>query len=147
MLLALLMGVGVLAGSMVALQNALNASLGRFAGSLGAVFIVAVSGAFLMAATIVLFPRSADLRHLPGLNQWYLYLGGVLGLMIVSAPVFLVPRIGATATVTAIVIGQLLMAIVADQFGLFGNPKIAVSVPRLIGVVLLASGAYLVARS
>ncbi|HUX22388.1 MAG TPA: DMT family transporter, partial [Spirochaetia bacterium] len=101
----------------------------------------------LMVGVILLFPRTANLRHLPGPNQWYLYLGGVLGLVIVAAPVFLVPRIGATATVTAIVIGQLTMAVVADQFGLFGNPKIALTIPRLLGVLLLASGAYLVARS
>jgi transporter family-2 protein len=147
MQLALFMFVGVLVGSLVALQNVVNASLGRFAGSLGAVFVVAITGAVLILGVILLLPRTADLRHLPGPNQWYLYLGGLLGLVIVATPVFLVPRIGATATVTAIVIGQLIMAVVADQFGLFGNPKIELTIPRLIGVLMLASGAYLVARS
>ena len=147
MQLALLMGVGVITGSLIALQNVVNSSLGRFAGNLGAVFIVAVSGVVIILAAILLVPGSADFTHLPGPGHWYLYLGGILGILIITTPVYLVPRIGATATVTSVVIGQLLMAVIADQLGLFGNPKIAVSIPRLIGVVFLASGAYLVARS
>ena len=147
MQLVFLMGVGIITGAIVALQNVINSSLGRYAGSLGAVFIVAVSGAVFILAVILLLPKSADLRHLPGASQWYLYLGGILGIFIIATPVYLVPRIGATATVTSVVIGQLLMAVVADQLGLFGNPKIAVTIPRLIGVVFLASGAYLVARN
>lgn len=147
MTLVLLIGVGVITGASVALQNVINASLGQHVGSLGAVFIVALVGALLISIALVLFPRSSDLRSLPGPTQWYLYLGGLLGIFIVATPVFLVPRIGATATITAIIAGQLIMALAADQLGLFGNPKIVASLPRILGILLVAVGAYLVARN
>lgn len=139
--------VGVATGAMVALQNVINASLGRYAGALGAVFVVAVLSALLMFALILLVPSLATLRQLPGPSQWYLYVGGILGIFIVAAPVFLVPRIGATATVTAIVSGQLIMALAADQFGILGTPRISISLARVAGVLLLAAGAYLVVRN
>ncbi|MBN2554652.1 MAG: DMT family transporter [Anaerolineales bacterium] len=47
---------------------------------------------------ILLFPASADFRHLPGLKEWSLYLGGALGVAILAAPIFPVPRIGTIAT-------------------------------------------------
>lgn len=147
MQIVFLVCIGVVTGATVALQNVINASLGRYAGTLGAVFIVAASGALLMFFVILLFPHSATFRSAPGPNQWYLYLGGILGILIVATPVVLVPRIGATATVTSIVAGQLIMALAADQFGLLGTPRISITLTRVIGVVLLAGGAYLVVRN
>lgn len=144
---AMLVIVGLVAGSMIALQSVINASLGHYVGSVGAVFIVGMVSAVLITIIVLLFPGSATLRRVPGPSQWYLYLGGVLGLFIVAVPVFLVPRIGATATVTSIVCGQLAMAVIADQIGLLGTPRISLSAVRIAGVVLLAIGAYLVARN
>lgn len=147
MAFVMLLIVGLVTGSLITLQSVINASLGRYVGSIGAVFIVGMVSAVLIAIIILLFPASATLRRLPGPHQWYLYLGGVLGMFIVAVPVFLVPRIGATATVTSIVCGQLAMAVIADELGLLGTPRIQLSAVRIAGVVLLAIGAYLVARN
>lgn len=147
MQILLLVLIGVATGAIVALQNVINASLGRYVGALGAVFVVAVVGALLMLVVVLVVPGLVSLRRLPGPSQWYLYLGGVVGILIVAAPVFLVPRIGATATVTAIVSGQLIMALAADQFGLLGTPQISISPVRVAGVILLAAGAFLVVRT
>ncbi|HUX50646.1 MAG TPA: DMT family transporter [Spirochaetia bacterium] len=138
--------LAVITGSIISLQNVINASLGRYVGELGAVFIVATIGVLIILAAIIIRPGSADFHALPGADRWYLYLGGVFGIIIVTLPVFLVPRIGATSTITGIVIGQLVMALAADQFGLFGTPRIEVSVSGVIGVILLGAGAFLVVR-
>lgn len=145
--LLLLVGVGAVTGAMIALQSVINASLGRAVGSIGAVFVVGVVALVFVSVVVLLFPRAVNFRGLPGPSQWYLYLGGFLSLFIVAAPVFLVPRIGAAATITAIVVGQLVMALAADQAGLFGNPRISTSLPRIIGVILLTAGAYLIVRN
>ncbi len=147
MQLVLFILVGFIVGSMIAVQNVINASLGRYAGIMGAVLVVGISSLVVVFLVVLLFPRTANLRGLPGPDHWYLYLGGVLGFCIVAAPVILIPRIGATATVTAIVAGQLVMALIADQVGLLGNPRILVTLPRIVGVALLAAGVYLVGRT
>jgi len=95
---------------------------------------------------VVIFPSTAHFRELPGLSKWYLYLGGVLGVIIVALPIFLVPRIGAAVTLTAIVVGQLTLAMIVDHYGLLSVPKINISYLRIVGIALVALGAYLVAR-
>jgi transporter family-2 protein len=70
----------------------------------------------------------------------------VLGIAILAAPIFLIPRIGATSTLTALVLGQLLLALLVDHFGLFAAPRIAADGWRIAGMLLLVAGAFLVSR-
>ncbi len=144
--LLLLSGIGVVAGGLIAIQSVLNASLGRRAGNLGAVLLltlVSVAGLILM---IAFFPSTASFKSLPGFSEWYLYLGGILGIGILAAPILLVPRIGTTSTLISIILGQSIMALLIDQFGMFASPKVEISVGRIIGVGLVIIGGYLVGR-
>jgi bacterial/archaeal transporter family-2 protein len=136
--------LGVTAGAMITLQSVVNAGLGRRAGNLGSVLLVTLVSIAVIVILIGVFPAQANLKALPGPSEWYLYLGGALGIAIVAAPILLVPRIGATATLTSLVVGQLVLAVAVDHFGLFGTPKVEATLPRLIGVVLLLAGAALV---
>ena len=141
--LILLLGIGVAAGATIALQSTINAALGRRAGNLGSVLIVTLVSIAFVSLLILLLPGEAKFGDLPKPQEWYLYLGGILGIMIVTAPVLLVPRIGATATLSAIVVGQLVTALLIDQFGLFGQPRIEITLARVVGLVLLLVGAFL----
>ena len=94
----------------------------------------------------MLFPDTAELKRIPGISEWYLYIGGVLGVAILAAPIFLIPRIGATSTLTAIVVGQLVLALLIDHFGLFSFPKIEINFLRILGIILLIVGAFFIKR-
>ena len=142
----LLSGIGILAGVMIAIQSVLNAGLGQRAGNLGAVLMLTFVSAGGLILLILCFPATASFRHLPGASEWYLYLGGILGIAILAAPILLVPRIGATSTLISIILGQTLMALLIDQFGLFASPRVEISVTRIIGVLMVALGAYLAGR-
>jgi len=137
---------GIAAGSLIAFQNVFNATLGKRVGNLGSVLILTLVSMMVVGILILVIPHSADFTKLPGLNEWYVYLGGLLGVCIVSVSIYLLPQIGSTATLTALIVGQLAAALVIDQFGLFGSPKIEVDLGRLAGVVLLVLGAYLIGR-
>jgi transporter family-2 protein len=100
----------------------------------------------VLIVTILVFPTPANLRQLPGPSQWYLYLGGALGVIILASTIFLVPKIGAAETFTAIVAGQLTLAVVVDHFGLLSVPRVEISLLRIAGIALVAVGAYLVVR-
>ena len=56
------------------------------------------------------------------------------------------PRIGAAATIGLLIAGQLAMGVVIDTYGLFGVEKVALSWPRILGVLLLAAGAVFALR-
>lgn len=142
----LLSGLGVIAGGLIALQSVLNASLGQRSGNFGSVLALTFISAILLIALIIFFPSTANFADLPGISEWYLYAGGILGVAILAIPIFLVPRIGTTSTLIAIVLGQSLVALVIDNFGFLSSPKIEFNLARGIGILLVAVGAYLVGR-
>lgn len=142
----LLWGIGVIAGGLIAIQSVLNSSLGQRAGNLGAVLLLTFVSTGGLILLIVCFPSTASFKDLPGFSEWYLYLGGILGIAILAAPILLVPRIGTTSTLISIILGQSIMALLIDQFGMFASPKVEISVARIIGVLLVTVGAYLVGR-
>ncbi len=146
MKIVILFLVGTAAGALITLQSVFNAGLGKRTGNLGSILLITIVSIIFVSVLILLFPKTASLRALPGPGEWYLYLGGLLGLGILAAPIFLVPQIGATTTLTALVVGQLLLALFIDHFGLFGTPKIEINLARLAGIILLIIGAYLIAR-
>jgi transporter family-2 protein len=53
------------------------------------------------------------------------------------------PRIGATATIAIVIAGNLLMGATIDRYGLFGLDEIPLTWPRVLGILLLATGAAL----
>lgn len=142
--LILLSGLGIVAGGLIAIQSVLNSNLGQRIGNFGAVLVLTFISAILLIALILLIPSTSNLRNLPGISEWYLYIGGFLGVAILAAPIYLVPRIGTTSTLIAIILGQSIIALVMDHFGLFASPKIEINLARGIGVFLVAVGAYLV---
>ncbi len=137
---------GVIAGSMITIQSVLNAALGKKTGNLGSVLVQMVISILLLLLLIILCPDTANLKNMPGVSEWYLYVGGVLGVAILAAFIFLIPRIGATSTLTAIVVGQLFLALIIDHFGLFSFPKIEINLTRTMGIILLVAGAFLIKR-
>jgi transporter family-2 protein len=142
----LLSGLGVIVGGLIAIQSVLNSSLGQRIGNLGSVLVLTLVSIAVLIALLAIFPSTANFRQLPGPSDWHLYVGGALGVAILAAPIYLVPRIGTTSTLLAIVLGQALFALVIDHFGLFASPRIELSLTRILGVLLVALGAYLVGR-
>ena len=101
---------------------------------------VTAVGAFVVLAV-------AD-RSLSGVRATFhepawLWMGGLMGLLIVFSITLAAPRIGTAATVGFIIAGNLVMAAAIDRFGLFGQDEIPLSWPRLLGIALLAVGAGL----
>ena len=136
----------LLAGLAGAVQVAVNGALGNRVGVLEATtFNLVVSSIILIA--IVLAARQtasgvvASVREPP-----WLWLGGVMGAIIVSAITLGPPRIGTFATIALLIAGQLAMGVVIDAFGLFGIQRIPITWTRAAGVVALALGAVLVLR-
>jgi transporter family-2 protein len=138
--------IGTGAGALITMQSVLNAALGKRTGSLGSVLLLTLVSIALLIPLVLLIPGTADLRQLPGPSQWYLYAGGLLGIAILATPIVLVPRIGATATLTALVAGQLTLAVVVDHFGVLGVPRAEITATKVLGLALLVGGALLVTR-
>jgi transporter family-2 protein len=73
----------------------------------------------------------------------WMWIGGLMGAIVVLTITYAGPRIGPTATVAVFLVGQFAAAIVVDQYGLFGLHRIPLSATRVVGLVVLALGAAL----
>ena len=133
-------------GAGIARQAPLNSQLGRTVGGLQAsMFALAVS--FVCLTTLVVI--TGGLGGLGRLDEPPLYVvfgGGVLGAIYVGSIVFTVRELGATGLTAATISGQLVFALVMDNFGWLGLTKSPVTTAKLAGVALLAAGTWLVIR-
>jgi bacterial/archaeal transporter family-2 protein len=136
----------VVAGCLVAMQAPINSRLGKAVGTFSAASVsFAIGLAVLVAITLVVgegFGQVSEARHV----QWYYLLGGVLGAAYVSTVLVSVRTLGAGGVTAATIAGQLTMAVALDRLGILGLPQRGLTLPRVVGVALLAAGVFLVVR-
>jgi bacterial/archaeal transporter family-2 protein len=139
-------GLMVMAGSFIALQAPINAMLGRTVGTFAAASVsFAIGTMALVAITVLVGGGFGDLGEARGLS-WYYLTGGVLGALYVTSALATVRVLGAGGVTAATITGQLATAVVIDRLGALGLEQRPLSAVRLIGIVLLAAGTYLVVR-
>lgn len=137
------LGFGALAGLFMAVQGTLNTQLSRTLGRVEATLVV--QGVGLVTAALLLFPLRLGTGGWQKLPQapWYTLLGGVFGVAIVFAVVAAMSRLGIATATTAILVAQILTAAVIDHFGLLGADPLPFGWVKLLGVALLAAGAWI----
>jgi bacterial/archaeal transporter family-2 protein len=133
-------------GGLIALQAPINSHLGRSVGTFQAAFVSFAIGTLLLAVIAALAKGGlGQVGEARGL-QWYWLTGGVLGAAYVTTVLVTVRSLGAGPVVAATIAGQLSASLVVDQLGLLGVPKDPITAGKVIGVVLLAAGVYLIVR-
>ncbi len=138
----------LLAGMLLPMQAGINAQLAK---QLGHPLLAATGSFSLGTLALALFtilsnlpvPTVARLVHIP----WYLWLGGLLGVIYLTATIILAPLLGAATMIGLIITGQMLAAIALDHFGLVGFPVHSLSLWRIIGAILLLIGVVIVQRT
>jgi transporter family-2 protein len=142
-LTSLAVALAVLAGLAGSVQVAV---MGRFGGRIGIFEALSFSTAVqLVFSLLILLAARGGVGGLPQVFKTpvWMWIGGFMGLTVVTAITFAQPRIGATATIGILIAGQILMGAVIDRFGLFGVDQIAISPVRALGIAFLAIGAAL----
>jgi bacterial/archaeal transporter family-2 protein len=132
------------AGALVAMQPPINSKLGGAIGNFAAATASFLIGTLaLLAVTVAVGGHHiGDIRHVP----WWYFAGGFLGAAFVATSLVAVRTLGAGGVVAATIAGQLTFSVVIDRFGLLGLPEKPLAATRILGVVLLALGVFLVVR-
>lgn len=143
-LLALL--IAAVAGVTMAVQGTLNAALGKVVGLLEATMVVHLVG--LVFATLLVVSLRMDNLSWHKFTQapWYTYLGGILGVAIIYGVIRSIPKVGVAPATTAIILGQVFTAGLIDHLGLFGMRQIPFGWFKIIGIGLMATGAWLLLK-
>ncbi|MDP1846608.1 MAG: DMT family transporter [Solirubrobacteraceae bacterium] len=143
-------GAGVLltafTGGLVALQAPVNSVLGRAIGTWQAAFVSFAIGTIALACIAAL--ATGGLGDVSGVRNvsWVYLTGGLLGAAYVTTILVTVRTLGAGGVVAATIAGQLAVSVVVDHFGLIGVTRQPITVVRVVGVLLLGLGTYLVVR-
>jgi transporter family-2 protein len=132
----------VVAGVMIAFQSPINAALARNIGVYESAFMSFFVGT-VAAAVVAAVVGTGDVRGAASVPWWQL-VGGLLGLVVVTALIIAVPRVGVTAAMVAILAGQLTTGLLIDQYGWFGVPARAVGWQRVAGVALIFVAVWLI---
>ena len=131
-------------GIAVALQPSVNARLAQKVGVIESAFIsFAVGTLFLLV--LLLVSGKGNLKGI-GDTAWWEWTGGVMGAVFVSMTIFIVPRIGTAAAMSAIIGAQITTGILLDHFGAFGLRHVPLDLKRVAGCLLLLGGVALVGR-
>lgn len=136
-----------LAGLALPIQFSINAQLRTVVGSP----LIAATISFIVGAitlfTVSLFKAGFNFNKDSITSApWWVWTGGVLGAFYVLATIILIPRIGAGATVALVLAGQIVAAVLIDHFGLINVPIQLLSLPRILGAILVIIGVILIQK-
>jgi bacterial/archaeal transporter family-2 protein len=132
------------AGTGIAVQMPLTALAAEKLGLLWSVLLVNVTG--LIAVGFILVARGIPLVPAWKTLPWAILLAGPLGMGVMAALAFAIPRIGITATLILSIGAQLIVGIVLDRLGFLGLDTRALELSRVLGAAVVALGAWLVVR-
>ena len=129
------------AGCCLALQATVNSRFRTNLDSPLAATFLSICGTILFASLAMLLirpplPSMEALRN----TQWWNWIGGPLGTLIVLAGAFLTRSLGAAAFLSLMIAGQLVLGVVLDHYGLLGLAQSRVTVGRVAGVLLVVAG-------
>ena len=134
--------IALAAGVALATQSAINTQLAKV---MSGEAVIATFISFAVG-TIVLFFIAwvktdlwGNLSTVPS-QPWWKLIGGVLGAVVVFTTVLLAPKLGITAMLFFIIVGQLITATTIDHFGLIGMPIREVNITKFIGLIIVAFG-------
>lgn len=131
----------LIAGAVVPFQAGANAALGRALGH--PLWATAVS---LLISLICILPVMLTLKismptfaALSGQPKW-IWIGGIAGVLYITAAILLAPKLGAAGFMTTVIAGQLIASVLIDYFGIMGFVSREITPSRMIGVLLVAVG-------
>ena len=137
----------LLAGILMTVQSGINSQLrSAIQHPILAALISFLSGTAALIVMVMLSKQAIPTMQTFGGISWYKWTGGLLGAFIVTVSLVSVSRIGAANMFVLIIAGQLTTAVIIDHFGMLGLQQSTITIQKMIGVLLLVSGVYLVTK-
>ena len=134
--LILLLVLVVAAGAVLSVQAAINGRLGQTVGVLRS-SLVTFSVGTLVTGLLILFFEPAQAVSLLEVPKWQLT-GALFGVVYMMVMVGAVPIVGTAVATVAVIVGQLAMGMLIDNFGWLGNTAIELSGSRVLAMLCLA---------
>lgn len=142
-LLLVLVAVQVLAGAGVAIQTAMNGRMAQQARTpITSTLVNFIGGTVVLIVTALVYRGAVEVQPWQFPSQWWLYMGGVVGLVFVAAGAVLARVIGVLRTSLSMTAGMLAGALLLDALAPTAGAVIAPL--TLLGTVLTFVGLLIV---
>ena len=138
-------------GAIFAVQSAINGRLRAVTANPVFASLASFGTGVLTLAVIIPLFHLLGLYEIPSLAsvlsiQPWMLIGGVIGTALVVGSIIIPKRIGFASYFSMLVTGQLVGSVICDAVGLFGAEVHLPGPARILGVVLLLTGALLVQK-
>lgn len=144
----MLLLVALAVGGLIPIQTAANSRLRASVGNKPVMpALISFSSALFFAVVATTVLRGNPVPQFSADVPWWGWLGGVMGVCFVLGNILLFPRLGALETVVLPILGQVVMGLLVDRFGLLGAPAMPVSWMRVLGAAVVFAGIVVVLRA
>ncbi|MDO6803849.1 DMT family transporter [Wenyingzhuangia sp. 1_MG-2023] len=133
-------------GIFLAAQGGLNAHLGVLLKNPLLASVVAFFSSCLFALLFVLvsvknYPTTQQLQQIP----FYLWFtGGLFSVLGIGLYYYTIPKLGVATMISFGLCGQILFAVIAGHFGWLNLPTEPITVKKMIGVLAMISGIFII---
>ena len=139
--------IGFVFGFAPPIQTTINSTLAQHTHSSIFASLISFSvGTIALFILTLVFNRSLKIssthKTLGKIKSIY-FIGGILGMAFVTSNIILMPFLGAALTTIIAMMGQMIMGIIIDHFGLLGSPKNKITSRKLGGLLCIAIGIIL----
>lgn len=129
--------LALLIGALISIMISFNSGLEGYVGSTYSVVIIHAVG--LIAILIVAAIKKEKIVIKESI-PFYLFLGGIFGVMLTLVNVITIGSIGVALTTALAVFGQLVFSSLVDYFGLFGLTKYEFNPKKIVGLFIVFIG-------
>jgi bacterial/archaeal transporter family-2 protein len=99
-----------------------------------------IAGLFFMVLLIV---KGKGFWQLPGTTLVMLIIAGAIGILIITGVSFSLKNAGVAAGLATLILGQMIVSVIVDAKGWGGGAPIPITWPRILGLLVMAAGVYL----
>lgn len=139
--------IGFIFGFCPPIQTAINSALGQqLHSSIMASLVSFTVGTIVLFILTLIFNKSlkvATFNNKQGKLKPIYFIGGILGVIFVTTNIILMPHLGAALTTIIVMLGQMLMGIIIDHFGLLGTNVNKVTPRKVSGIIAIMIGIIL----
>ncbi len=137
--------VAVITGSVFGVVTAIEGNIARTVGAINASLLEHSIAGLIAIPAILFIIFSGRLEW--GTAKSVLPMSAVVAVLVliaVAGVAFAMPRIGVTTGNMLIVLGQMVIVVLIDTYGIAGYSKVPLSLPRIAGLLLMVGGIFLV---
>lgn len=134
--------IGLFIGIGLPIQTSINTRLKNTVGSPFVASLISFSIGTIFLAVITLIKNGNLLISLKTIMKepLWIWIGGLLGVIYLTSNILLFPKLGSVQTAIMPIMGQIIMGLLIDNFGLFDSPVESLTTMRIFGAVLVVIG-------